>query len=486
MKVEDYLQLDALALGGLIASGQLQPAEVLRAARERAEAVNPDINAITEFLDQIAEKMVGQLAGGSGQNPTSLLAGVPFLLKDLHLDLAGARLTNGSRLFADSPPAQQNSTLTQRYLDAGLVVFGRTNTPEFGATVTTEPVLFGPTRNPFDTGYSAGGSSGGAAAAVAAGIVPAAHASDGGGSIRIPANCCGLFGLKPSRGRTPAGPLRGEGWNGQSINHVVSRTVRDSACLLDVSAGAEPGDPYAAPASSGTFLQACAVDPGPLRIAFSVAGPGQAQVDSEVADAVKSAAELCERLGHQIEEAAPPVDVRACGQALLVVIFTEIRALLTALQSERGQQGLPGLDEVERANLASAGWAQDLSAEDLLSARNAMHQAGRVMGQFHQQYDLYLCPVLAQPTAPIGFLDMNSEDEDTYRTRLAAYTPFTALFNQTGQPSASIPLGTDSKGLPIGTMFTAAMGNDELLFSLAAQLERAAPWSGRYPFCKEI
>ena len=480
MRRDEYRVLDALSLGNLIACSEVSAAEVLRAAQEQADAVNPSINAITERFDDHAEQAVRRLQ--KPPRPTSLLAGVPFLLKDLHLQLAGVPApTNGCRLLADAPVAQSNSTLTQRYLDAGLVIFGRTNTPEFGGTVTTEPVLFGATRNPFDIEHSAGGSSGGAAAAVAAGIVPAAHASDGGGSIRVPASCCGLFGLKPTRGRTPMGPEKGEGWNGQSINHVVSRTVRDSACLLDLSAGAEPGDPYAAPAVEGSFLEACARAPGSLRIAWSVGGPSGAPVDAEVAAAVEDAAALCESLGHRVEEAAPKLDMAACGQALITVINCEILALLQQLQSERGQQGLPSEDEVERGTLMGAEWARSLSAQDLLRARYCMQEAGRVMGAFHQQYDLYLCPVLSQPPAPLGWLDMHSEDRDTYIERISSYTPFTALFNQTGQPSASLPLGSSTGGLPIGVLFTAACGGEPMLLSLAAQLERAAPWVARYP-----
>lgn len=473
MNFDDYARHDAISLGSLIASGQISAAEALQAAQSRADSCG-EINAITARLDEYAQ----QVAASS--LPTSLLSGVPFLLKDLHLELEGAVTTMGSRLWANLPPATGNSTLTQRYLDAGLVIFGKTSTPELGLTVTTEPVLFGPTRNPWNTGHSAGGSSGGAAAAVAAGIVPAAHASDGGGSIRIPASCCGLYGLKPTRARTPMGPKVSEGWNGQSINHVVSRSVRDSACLLDLTAGEESGSPYAAPAPSAPFLAACQRDPKPLRIAISPTGVGNQKTDAQVVRAVEEAGKLCEQLGHSVDIAAPEIDMSACGRALLTVIFAEVRALLTLMSEQVGHW--PTEEECERGTLLQAERAKELSAEDLLLARRTMQEAGRIMGQFHQQYDVYVSPTLASPPVPIDWLQMNSEDSETYAARLAEYTPFTALFNQTGQPSASLPLSLSDEGLPIGVMFTTAFGEDELLLALSAQIERQAPWGNRYPF----
>lgn len=477
MRRDEYARLDAISLGGLIASGSVSRREVLDAALEQTQAVNPELNAITNLLEDMGIAATEQMPRQS-----SLVSGVPFLLKDLYLDLLGTVTACGSRALKDSPPATANSTLTERYLKAGLVIFGKTNTPELGSTVTTEPVLFGPTRNPFNTEHSAGGSSGGAAAAVAAGIVPVAHASDGGGSIRIPASCCGLIGLKPTRARTPCGPHRGEGWNGQSVNHVVSRTVRDSAYLLDVTTGAEVGDPYAAPELTGTFLEACGRSPGALRIAFATTSMNDGSVHPEVAQTIQETAQLCEQLGHHVEEASPDVDTAACGRALLVIVYAELLAFLEQLRQRSGWAEFPGPEKLERATVIGVEHARQLTAQDVLQARSAMQNAGRVMGRFHQKYDIWLSPVLAELPAPLGWLDMNSEQTKVYHQRLAAYTPFTALFNQTGQPSVSVPMGMSKEGnLPIGAMFTAAFGNDSMLLSLAAQLEQAAPWGHRYP-----
>lgn len=476
MNFSDYAKHDAISLGGLISSGQVSVAEMLQAAQQRADACE-SINAVVARLDDYAEQQA------KANLPASLVSGVPFLLKDLHLELEGAVTTMGSRLWASLPPATQNSTLTQRYLDAGLIIFGKTSTPELGLTVTTEPVLFGPTRNPWNTKHSSGGSSGGASAAVAAGIVPAAHASDGGGSIRIPASCCGLYGLKPTRGRTPFGPKSSEGWNGQSINHVVSRSVRDSACLLDLTAGEDVGPVYAAPEPWGSFLDACQHDPEPLKIAISPTGIGGPKTDPQVVQAVEDAGRLCEQLGHSVEIATPDIDMQACGRALMIVIGAEVQALLTLMSEQIGHW--PTEDECERMTLLHAERAAELTATDLLSARQTMQAAGRAMGHFHEKYDVYVSPVLATPPVPIDWLQMNTEDVQTYNSRLAEYTPFTGLFNQTGQPSASLPLAVSDGGLPIGVMFTTAFGGDELLLALSAQLERHAPWGARYPFLQE-
>ncbi|MGI9345882.1 MAG: amidase [Gammaproteobacteria bacterium] len=479
MHFDEYKRLDAIALGGLLSSGQVQPSELLKAALDRLASTNPQINAVINQFPELAQKQIADLKASGGH---SMIEGVPFLLKDLHQSLKGTVTTQGSRLFAADSAATFNSTLTQRYLDAGLIVFGKTNTPEFGGTVTTEPVLYGPTRNPFNPAYSAGGSSGGAAAAVAAGIVPAAHASDGGGSIRIPASCCGLFGLKPSRAGTPFGPLQGEGWNGQSINHVVSRTVRDSAYLLDLTTGGEPGDPYGVFRSENGYLNACSGDPGSLKIAVAPQGIGQTPVDPEVSAAVEKMAGICQDLGHQVEEAVPQLNVQDLTLALITVIFLELRALLLAKQDLKGKTDLPSSDEIERMTLRNAAQSESVPAHKLLHARHTMQQAGRIMGQFHLKYDIYLSPVLALPPVEIGWIDMHTEDADTYAQRLGAYTPFTGLFNQTGQPSASIPAALSEKGLPLGVMATAAIGRDDLLFALASQIERAAPWYLDYPF----
>lgn len=297
----DYGKYDGLGLAALVKRGEVAPVELLDEAIARTEAINPKINAV---IMKHYDEARAQIARGLPDGP---FKGVPFLLKDLHLLLEGTITTYGSALY-QGYRAGHNSTLTQRYLDAGLVIFGKTNSPEFGLAGTTEPRLYGPTRNPWNLAHSAGGSSGGAAAAVAAGILPVANASDGGGSIRIPASACGLFGMKPTRGRTPMGPDRGEGWGGMSIAHVVSRSVRDSAAMLDATAGDAPGDPYAAPARARPFLDEVGAPTGKLRIAFSTRRPNGTESHPDVVKAVEEAARLCESLGHIVEEAAPEFD----------------------------------------------------------------------------------------------------------------------------------------------------------------------------------
>jgi Asp-tRNA(Asn)/Glu-tRNA(Gln) amidotransferase A subunit family amidase len=470
MNEQDYLAQDAVGMAALIAGGQVTPAEALEAALARAAKVNPKLNAITmDLADRARREAAGPLTGP--------LAGVPFLLKDLGPALAGTSTTSSSKLYAQDI-AEADSPLTMLYRQAGLVIFGKTNTPELGLEPVTEPAMFGPTRNPWDVARTSGGSSGGAAAAVAAGILPAAHASDGGGSIRIPASACGLFGLKPSRGRISYAP-KDEGWGGFSCGHVVSWSVRDSAVLLDIGGQPQPGDPYWTAPPAQPFLTSAGVDPRPLRIAFTTAAFGSDAIDPECAEAVRAAAKLCEDLGHQVVAADPPID-RASLAAAGVVISASVAADLDAVATRRGRS--ISEDEVEPITWSSYQGGRQVSGSAYINALRAAHALGRAVAAFFTTYDILICSTLGMPAPPIGYLKGGDPpDYEGYARRLFAFMPNTQAFNITGQPAASLPLAMSRGGLPIGVQFVARQAEDALLLSLAGQLERAAPWAGRRP-----
>src|SRR6266545_165970 len=373
MKAEEFESFDGLGLAGLVRRGDVSPAELLDAAVSRVEARNPELNAVvTRLYDQARAAIAAGLANGP-------FTGVPYLLKDLGAHYAGTVTSFGSALFKDFV-LDHDSEITARLRRAGLVIFGKTNTPEMGLAASAEPRLFGTTRNPWKLGHSAGGSSGGSAAAVAAGMVPMAHATDGGGSIRIPASCCGLFGLKPTRARTPMGPDAGEGWGGASVGHAVTRTVRDSAALLDATSGPDVGDPYSAPPPTRPFLDEVGRDPGRLRIALTTRPWNGQDVDPECAEAARAAARLCERLGHRVEEARPDVDAGALGAASRIVVSANIRATLEARAAALGRELGPA--DVERITWARAAEGRASTAADYARSIGVMHRAGRVVARF--------------------------------------------------------------------------------------------------------
>ena len=457
---KEYDQYDALGLAELVKKGDVTSTELLEEAIARTEKVNDSVNAVVhKHYDEARAAIDAGLPDGP-------FTGVPFLLKDLHLLLEGTVTTYGSGFYRDHL-ADHDSTLVERYKQAGLVTFGKTNSPELGLMPVTEPRLFGPTRNPWDLSRTPGGSSGGASAAVASGIVPMANASDGGGSIRIPASCTGLVGLKPTRGRTPMGPDRGEGWAGQSISHVVSRSVRDSAAALDATTGEEPGNPYEAPHFAGSFLNEVGIAPGKLRIAICRKKLGNGEFSAEVTAAVDEIGELLQNLGHQVEEAEPEFDREAVGQAGFAIIAANT-ALAIKLRAEALGREVTNQD-IEPSTQAIMAMAGSLSADDYARATLTNHQLGRVMGRFHQKYDLMLAPTLSTEPVPIGFMAENIDG-------IAQFMADTALFNQTGQPAISLPLCWSASQLPIGIMFVAAFGNDALLMRIAGQLEQARPW----------
>lgn len=470
MAFKEYGSYDGVGLADLVRTKQVSAGELLDEAIARTAKVDPQINAVVVRHDNFAKR---QIDDGLADGP---FTGVPFLLKDLEI-LQGTRTTFGASVYKDNV-ADHSGTLAQRFLDAGLTIFGKTSTPEFGLMPTTESRLFGPTRNPWNLAHSSGGSSGGAAAAVAARILPVAHASDGGGSIRIPASASGVFGLKPTRARTPLGPDRGEGWGGFSCGHVVSISVRDSAAMLDAIHGPEPSSPYVAPQPQRPFLEEVGRDPGRLRIAFTDKSPYGDAIDPEIAAATREIAALLAGLGHHVEERAP--GLAADPAAVMSTIVAANTALNVRLAEQRFGRAMTDSD-FEVLTLASAHNAQKASATDYVTAQLGAFQISRALATFFQSCDVLLCPTLCSPPLRIGELNTMSEDLSHIAPILRRYMPATAMFNMSGQPAMSVPLAWNAAGLPLGMMFSARFGDEATLFRLAAQLEQARPWKDKLP-----
>ncbi|NKB31495.1 MAG: amidase [Pseudomonadales bacterium] len=467
----DYLGVDAVTLSSGVRAGDFTAAEITECAINRAEAVEATINSIvTPNYDAALDA-----AKNFDANPELLqqgkVAGFPFLIKDLST-VKGLPATFGSNLFKGTI-ADRSSQIVQKYLDAGLNVFGLTNTPEFGLTLTTEPKANGITRNPWNIDHSTGGSSGGAAAAVAAGISPAAHATDGGGSIRIPAACCGLFGLKPSRGLTAIESKLADSWSGMSAGHVVSQTVRDSAAFLDIIKLSKLYV-FPLPDAPTSFLDSHNAEPTRLKIGIQLNHPLDQSIDQACIDGVNNAAALCESLGHHVEAIVHPVDYRPVVSAMAKLINTHVyQRVITRVE----QLGIDLQDaDLERSTKIVAELGSEVKAADFLAARDVIFEAELAMREFHNSFDVILSPVLAKSPAEIGWLNMNSDDMKEYTRRFRQYSGFTALYNGTGQPSMSVPLHRTDAGLPIGVMFTGAWGSDLQLLQLASQLEQAQPW----------
>ena len=484
--------IDATELAALIRRGDLTPIAALDAAIARCDAVNPRLNAV---IADRRERARQQLRDGLARADAPF-AGVPFLLKDLAMDLTGEPTSQGNATIARQP-ATRTDAVVRRWIDAGLVVFGKTNVPEFGLKAITEPRAFGPARNPWNLEHTPGGSSGGAAAAVAAGIVPVAAAADGGGSIRIPAAYCGLFGLKPSRGRVSCAPQFDELWEGAVATHAISRSVRDSAALLDVLAGPEPGDPYVAAAPTRPYAQEVGADPGRLRIALCTRSPIGGAVDADWARAADDCARTLESLGHAVEPVEPAIDGLQLARDYLTMYFGQVAAQL-AWWKQRGVA--ESACEPDTRALGLVGRA--LSAGDYALSRAGWNTHMRALGAWFERFDLYLTPTCAQPPARIGELDPPRWQRallDAVLTlglggvlrrsglveKLAFdnlhRTPFTQLANLTGTPAMSVPWGLDARGLPLGVQFAAAWGREDRLFRLAAQLEQAHPWNALRP-----
>lgn len=465
--------LDATAQAELVRTKQVSPAELVAGAIARIEQLNPQLNAVIHELFDRAT------AEASAPLPEGPFTGVPFLLKDLAAELAGTPYCEGLD-FAGDYRSTVTQTLTQRYIDAGFVICGKTNTPELGILPTTEPRRFGPSHNPWDTGRSTGGSSGGSAAAVASGMVPAAHANDGGGSIRIPASCCGLVGLKPTRARNSLAPQYGDHMGGLVVEHVVTRSVRDSAAILDATAGPVPGDPYWAPPRRGpSFAGAAATAPAPLRVGVLTASPTGSEVHPDCVAAVHAAASLCESLGHRTAEAVLDVDADE-----LVGDFVNVWAAGNAWAVGDWEERLGRAvtePEVEPLTWALVQLGRSLNAAQYLGAVQRLQRMTRHVAAAFEGIDVLLTPTLGEPPVPLGTFDSAPEDPLAGFLRSASFVPFTPPFNATGQPGISLPLHWNDGGLPIGVQFVGRFGDEETLLSLAGQLEQAAPWSERRP-----
>ena len=472
----DYVSYDAVGLAELVREKQVTPNELLDEAILRTEVQNERLNFIAQDLREYAQtKLANDLPDAAKDSP---FYGVPFLEKDLQIHIKGEKSGQGSRLYNDYVPSF-TSELVKRHEAAGLVIFGKTTTPEFGLTGTTESLAKGKTRNPWNIEHSSGGSSGGASSAVASGVVPMAHASDGGGSIRIPASACGLFGLKPSRGRLPMGPPRTEGWGGMSTNGAISRSVRDSAALLDATHGDETGSRCSAPAPDGTFLSYVSKEPKRLKIALMLTPISGVPVAPEVITAINAAAKMCESLGHIVEEAAPKVDAAALGVANFALIATSLAADFDDFAAATKQT--IGSDTLELMTLGFYEYGQQVTGTDLARANSTVQETAMSVGHFMKDYDMILSPVLSQTPVKLGVHDLNQKDFAEWGQATGAYVAFPGLYNTTGQPSMSVPLAVSPDGLPIGAMFTGRYGDEAGLLQLAGQLERAAPWFDRLP-----
>jgi Asp-tRNA(Asn)/Glu-tRNA(Gln) amidotransferase A subunit family amidase len=463
--IAEYASYDAVALADLVARGQVSAGELLETAIGEVERLNPALNAVVHKHYDEARRAI---AAGA---PPGRFAGTPFLLKDLDLSLRGTTLTEGSRLMAGHVP-DFDSTLVARYKAAGLVIFGKTNSTEFGLGFTAEPLAFGPTRNPRDPRLSAGGSSGGAAAAVASGMAPMAHGTDGGGSIRQPAALNGLFGLKPSRGRTPPGPDKSDIFFGIAVSHALTRSVRDSAALLDATLGYEPGAIFTPPDPLIPYERCAERDPPRLRIAVQTRAFNRAAVDTVCLDAVAEAARLCEAMGHAVDDEAPDFSEVDLGGALglLSAAFTLDR--VSTYAAAAGIADPLSLIEPGHADMLRS--RMNRSASDVVAALNIVREIGRRYARFFLGYDIILSPVTATAELPLGWLRSDAADFEEIGRRSAAHAPFTAPYNAAGAPAMSVPFAQGGK--PVGVQFAAAFGREDLLFSLAGAIERAKPW----------
>ena len=477
--IGDLGAADATELAGMVAKGDVSPGELLDAALAAVALHNPALNAVVLVQENAARAAI---RAGLPRGP---FRGVPFLIKDLGCEAVDFPSHNGSRLFANTRYSR-NSAIFDRIRATGVVTFGRTTAPEGGIGPATESAVYGaPTRNPWNLEYTSGGSSGGAGAAVAAGIVAMAHGSDGGGSVRIPASSCGLFGFKPTRARLPDGPFVGEGWAGMAIDGFLTRSVRDTAVMLDACEGSDLGAPYAAPPLAQGHAQAISRPPRRLRVGLCDTTLTGDAIHPDVHEAVMQAAQLLESLGHHVTPARPTADV-----PMMMRAWTDIVGIGTALSIEKALKGhAPTPDQIEAVGRGAMAYAATLSPTRYLDAVGEIHAFGRQMAAFFEPetgvgFDILLTATLAEPSAKVGRFAHNTTDYLAYRTGpdgVFAYSPFCAIFNASGQPAASLPLGLSTQGLPIGVHLAAAFGQDETLISLCAEIENAAPWALRRP-----
>lgn len=492
MTYEEYRRHDALGLAALVRAGEIEPATLVDLAISRIEQVNPTLNAVIHRRFEAAREEAKRT------DRSAPFAGVPFLVKDLGMEVQGMPMCTGSGAYRNFV-SQQDSFAVQKMRRAGLLILGKTNTPEFGITPFTEPEAFGPTRNPWNQAHSPGGSSGGSAAAVASGIVPMATANDGGGSIRIPASCCGLFGLKPTRGRVSWSALEGEMWSGAAIENCVSRSVRDSAAYLDVIQGAAPGDPYIIAPPERPYLEAVNTLPGKLRIGFSGMHTMGFPVDAACLQALQKAVEILRSEGHDVSEVELPYQRADLTEAFLVVVAGELAGEIEVLSQYLGRKVRPS--DVEASTYALNLLGRSFTASDYTFAKRKWGDISRRIAGFYEQYDLLLTPTLAKRPIPIGSLQPTASERrlmtvinafglggavkatiQNLADKVYDYIPWTPLANLTGQPSMSIPVyWTPEENLPVGVMFTGRLGEEDLLYRLAGQMEQAAPWAHKWP-----
>jgi amidase len=470
MELHEYANLDAVGLRELIRGGAVSAAEVEQTARRALEQANADLNALARPLFDPAP----------AHDPAGPFAGVPFVVKDSGPFARGVPFSLGSRAIRSAVAARDHE-LMARFRAAGLVALGQSTAPEFGLSFATESARHGPTRNPWALDRGVGGSSGGAAALVAAGAVPFAHGNDGGGSLRVPASCCGLVGLKPSRGRTPSGPLTGEAGFGLIAEFGLTRTVRDAALLLDAVSAPIAGEKYAAPPPARPYAEAIRANPGRLRVALTTGAWSGTPVDKQVAEVTVAAGKVLEWIGHPVAQARPEVDPEAVVGASMLAVYATGGAVLAA--GPRIDRSL--LEAVSRRVLADT---EAATALEVLAAVDAQHRVTQPIGRFFAEYDLLVTPTLALLPPPHGALDYDDPAYDepgssarSWLRRISEYGPFTAAFNVAGNPAISLPLGQSREGLPIGVQLVAAHGREDLLLAVAAQLEQAAPWKERRP-----
>jgi amidase len=476
MKLHEYAQSDGLKLADLVRKKEVKASELAELTLKAIEKVNPELNAVIGFIVENSTEI------DESKLPNGPFRGVPFLIKDLVVHAAGVRCDSGSRLM-ENVVLDYDTELMARFKKAGLVTIGRTNTPEFGLNVTTEPVLHGPSKNPWDTSKTTGGSSGGSSAAVAARIVPWAHANDGGGSIRIPASCCGLVGLKPTRGRVSLGPDFAEAVLGLAVEHVVTRTVRDSAAMLDAIHGPAVGDPYIIAPPLRPYLEEVTSPPGNLKIAFTSTGWDGSKSDPACIQAVAETAKLLESLGHIVEEAAPQFNYEALLNAAIPAWTGWVAGAVEMTRLLLGRE--PSAEKLEATSWACYQHGlKKVSGLDVLSSLAVFNQVNRAVGAFMQGYDVLLTPTLHAPPVQLGYYNANDKTLDAkgwIDKLFYGFAMFTGLFNVTGQPAISLPLHQSKAGLPIGLHFVGRFGDESTLLRLAGQLEKAKPWIDRKP-----
>lgn len=492
MAFSDYDKYDGLGLAELIRKKKVSPGELVEEAISRIETHNPKINAVVHKLYERAR------TAAKGKLPDGPFQGVPFLIKDLHATLEGLPTSHGTKLWKNVP-AKITTEIVKRWEASGAIVVGRTNTPEFGLLPYTESDTLGPALNPWDTTRSPGGSSGGSGAAVAARMVPLASGGDGGGSIRIPSSACGIFGLKPTRGRTPTGPVIGESWSGFDIDHVLTRSVRDSAAMLDATQGADVGAPYIIP-EAGPFLKEVGRKPGKLKIAFSTKPMLGKSVHADCIKGVEETVALLKDLGHEVVEDAPVVNGEEFSYRFLTILAGQIRADIEEAAEAAGKK--VSMDDFDITTFGTGLFGTILKASDYARAMRYLQSVSREIGRFFEGYDALLTPVLSQPPGKIGALKPSASEQSQIKLiartgatwileamnvirPLAAQTyefiPWTPVFNVTGQPAMSVPLHWNEAGLPIGMHFISKWGDEATLFRLAGQLEKAKPWFDKAP-----